>query len=379
MRTGEYKQQPAGHNAFIPKPLPPSPPIQYDEELIGLLANAQGALSRLDGMARIIPNPDLFVAMYVRKEALISSQIEGTQSSLIDVLEYEVRTPKQPPIHDVGEVINYVGAMNYGLERLLEIPLCNRLIREIHERLVADVRGAEWTPGQFRRTQNWIGPRPDSPISEAIFIPPSPEEAQIAMGDLERFLQGDSEIPTLIRCGLVHSQFETIHPFIDGNGRLGRLLITFILCHEGNLRRPLLYLSAHFKKYKTEYYNKLQNVRDKGDWEGWLKFFLQGIWQVAEEAIETAEKIISMQETHRELIQQKMSGPASGLRMLEILYQLPVVNVNEISNRLGVVYRTANRLVAEFEKHGLLFERTGRRRNRRFYYEPYLALLMKDT
>ncbi len=379
MRAGTYYQQPDGHKAFIPKPLPPDPKLHIDEEMLALQSSADLALGRLDGLAMTLPNPDLFVAMYVRKEAVISSQIEGTQASLVDVLEYEAWERGRKSLYDAREVINYIDAMNYGLQRLSNLPLSNRLIREIHEKLVADVRGTEWAPGQFRRRQNWIGLRPDAPINEALFIPPPPDEAQIAMGDLEKYLHGDRRMPILIECGLVHSQFETIHPFLDGNGRLGRLLITFMLCHAEVLRRPLLYLSAYFKKHRAEYYDYLQNVRDKGNWEGWIKFFLRGVWQVADEATETAEQILSMQKFHHELIQEKVPGPANGIRLLELLHMTPVISVSQISDTLDIVYPTANRLVLEFQKLGLLEEITGQSRYRLFAYSPYLGLLRKDT
>ncbi len=279
-RAGQYIQQPTGYKAFIPSDLPPNPSVGMDPEMWDLLSRADRALGRLDGSTEILPNPDLFVFMYVRKEAVLSSQIEGTQASLMDVLEFEAQAMDSGKPSDVEEVVNYVGAMNHGLQRLQELPLSLRLIREIHEKLLANVRGGERNPGEFRSRQNWIGP-PGCKLSEAFFVPPPPVEMMRALGELEKFLHDESPMPFLIKVGLAHAQFETIHPFLDGNGRVGRLLITFLLCEKGILKRPLLYLSWYFKKNRGEYYDKLQSVRDRGDWESWLKFFLKGVEQVA--------------------------------------------------------------------------------------------------
>jgi Fic family protein len=345
-----------------------------DPELWDLLSRADRALGRLDGSTETLPNPDLFVFMYVRKEAVLSSQIEGTQASLIDVLEFESQAAEPGRPDDVEEVVNYVAAMNYGLGRVRELPVSLRLIREIHGKLLAGVRGSERTPGEFRRSQNWIGPA-GCTLQTAQFVPPPPAEMQDALGDLERFLHDPRPMPILVKVGLAHAQFETIHPFLDGNGRVGRLLITFLLCEREILRRPLLYLSYYFKRNRTEYYDRLQAVRERGDWEGWLKFFLRGVFEVAQEASQTARRIVTMREQHRELIVKNLGRRAGrGLSLLEALYERPVVSVEAVQQAAGVSFANANELTRALEKLGLLRETTGQRRNRRFAYDAYLAL-----
>ena len=375
-RAGVYVRQPEGYHAFIPVPLPPVPPLRvHDAEMLGLLVLAERNLGRLDGVAQILPNPDLFVAMYVRKEAVLSSQIEGTQASLEDVIEYEASEGQVRG--GVGEVVNYVAAMNYGLERLGELPLSLRLIREIHARLTEGVRGGSREPGQFRRSQNWIGPA-GALLADASFVPPPPHQMTQALSDLERFIREDRETPILIRSALVHAQFETIHPFLDGNGRIGRLLITFMLCHAGVLSRPLLYLSYHFKRLRSEYYERLQAVRDTGDWEGWVRFFLDGVAAVATEAADTAAKIVAMQTEHRAAV-QRSSKSQTPLRLLDALYQRPVVWARAAMGMLDVSYRRARRAIKVLEGLGLLSAVPGRRRDRRFIYRPYVDLLRKGT
>ncbi|MFI5176840.1 MAG: Fic family protein [Terriglobia bacterium] len=374
MRAGRYVKQSTGYKAFVPASLPPDPPLQVDQELLSLLSEADRALGRLDGSTVTLPNPELFVFMYVRKEAVLSSQIEGTQASLMDVLEFEAKTLEPGKPKDVEEVVNYVAAMNYGLERLKDLPLSLRLIREIHEKLLAGVRGGERSPGEFRTCQNWIG-SPGCRLNEAYFVPPPPHEMRAALDAFEKFLHDERPMPTLIRVGLAHSQFETIHPFIDGNGRVGRLLITFLLCEKSALTRPLLYLSWFFKKNRTEYYERLQAVRDRGDWEGWLKFFLKGVEVVSREATETARQIISMRETHRQKVVKRF-GDRSGnaFTLLEQLYWRPIISVQTAMEITKLSYANANNLVARFQELGLLKELTGQRRNRRFSYDPYLTL-----
>ncbi len=264
-RSGSYVQQPKGYRAFVPKPLPPQPPVRMDDEMWMLLSEADRALGRLDGATATLPNPDLFVVMYVRKEAVLSSQIEGTQASLIDVLEFEANALERGNEYDVTEVINYVQAMNYALNRVKQMPLSLRLLREIHGTLMTGTRGGDRNPGEFRTSQNWIGPLRNHDLSTAAYVPPPPYEMQEALGNLEKFLYDPHPMPVLIRVGLVHAQFETIHPFLDGNGRMGRLLITFVLCEKDIVKRPLLYLSYYFKQYRQEYYNLLQATRDAGD------------------------------------------------------------------------------------------------------------------
>lgn len=375
-RAGRFVKQPQGYRAFIPAPLPPDPPVAMDVNLSTLLSHADQAVGRLDGVTQILPNPDFFVAMYVRREAVLSSQIEGTQSSLDDVLSFELDSSLRGLPNDVGEVVNYVRAMNYGLDRLADLPLSLRLIREIHAELLRDGRGAEKQPGEFRTSQNWIGAGSVS-LLHATFVPPPPDAMRDALDNLERFLHEAPEVPALIQCGLVHAQFETIHPFLDGNGRVGRMLITFLLCQGAILRRPLLYLSHFLKRHRAEYYDRLMAVRLDGDWEGWLRFFLRGVRETADEATNAAREIVRLREEHRTLVQEQSLGP-HGLRLLDLLFEHPLVNVNLVKEWLGVSYTTANHLVDRCEEIGLLEEITGGARNRRYRYTPYLALFADE-
>lgn len=375
IRAGQYIQQPGEYKAFIPKNLPPEPPIRMDQEMWTLLSQADRALGRLDGSSEMLPNPDLFVLMYVRKEAVLSSQIEGTQASLMDLLEYEAKALETGRPQDVDEIVNYVDAMNYGLERLKELPLSLRLLCEIHARLLADVRGSERNPGDFRRSQNWIGSPGTDGLANAHFVPPPPHVMQESLDNLEKFFYDEKPVPLLIKVGLIHAQFETIHPFLDGNGRIGRLLITFLLCEKKILQRPLLYLSYYFKKYRSEYYDRLQTIRDKGDWEGWLKFFLRGVYEVAREATETARRIVNLRESHRDIITTKLrQRAANGLVLLELLYFNPIISVDFVMEATNLTFPNANALVKQFCDVGLLSEITGQKRNRRFSYYPYLNL-----
>lgn len=372
--TGEYVLQPVGYRSFIPRPLPPEPPLIIDDEILSWLSASDRALGRLDGSTETLPNPDLFVFMYVRREAVLSSQIEGTQASLMDVLEFEAQALSPGRPQDVGEVVNYVDAMNYGLDRLKTLPVSLRLIREIHERLMAGVRGGERSPGEFRKQQNWIGP-PESAIATAHFVPPPPDAMHEALNDFEKFLHNPAPMPALIKVGLIHGQFETIHPFVDGNGRVGRLLITFLLCEWKILKRPLLYLSHYFKRHRGEYYGRLQAIRDQGDWEGWLKFFLRGVAEVAEEATETARRIVNLREEHRQLLTAQFGrGAAKALALLEKLYFRPIISVQWVADATGLSIARANSLVNQLCEVGIIREITGYRRNRRFAYGPYLAL-----
>ncbi|MBE9556084.1 MAG: Fic family protein [Proteobacteria bacterium] len=372
--TGRYVRQMEGYNAFIPEALPPAPPVRIDGEMQVLLSRADRALGRLDGSIQTLPNPELFIFMYVRKEAVLSSQIEGTQASINDVLEVEAQIfdPERP--NDVGEVLNYVNAMNYGLQRQETLPMSLRLIREIHKLLMQGVRGNQLNPGEFRESQNWIGVMGGT-ISDASFVPPPPSQLMDVLGDFERFLHADVDIPALIRIGLMHAQFETIHPFLDGNGRVGRLLITFLLCQQEILSKPVLYLSHYFKKHRQRYYELLQGTRDNGDWESWLKFFLEGVAEVSNEATQTARKIVDMREDHRRLIIQRLGRVAgNGINVLEHLFEQPIVQVNKVAELLGVTYQSANALMAKFEEEGLVREITGHVRNRRFSYTSYISL-----
>lgn len=377
-RAGAYVLQPEGYSAFIPAPLPPNPPVQIDEEMLALLSAADRALGRLDGSIQTLPDPDLFVLMYVRKEAVLSSQIEGTQSSLNDVLEAEaaISDPNRP--RDVDEVLNYVDAMNYGLEALDTLPVSTRLLRQIHARLLQGVRGADKSPGELRTAQNWIGPGGVS-LVEATFVPPPPHALPDALTSFERFLHTDDPIPALIHIGLAHAQFETIHPFLDGNGRVGRLLITFLLCGRGTLQKPTLYISHYLKRHRTEYYELLQRIRDEGDWESWLKFFLKGIAEVSREATETAREIVSLREEHRALIAQEFGRTAGNAAIvLEHLYAHPYISIGQVRDVLSVSYPTASKMVGQFVTHGLLREVTDRVRHKRYVFAPYVDIFARD-
>lgn len=372
--TGQYVRQREGYTAFIPRDLPPMPPIAFDDEMQNLLSRADRALGRLDGSVQSLPNPDLFVFMYVRKEAVLSSQIEGTQASLGDILEVEAQLfdPMRPD--DTEETLNYVNALNYGLARLDELPISLRLIREIHEKLMQGVRGQHATPGEFRRTQNWIGPA-GATLKNASFVPPPPAELNRLLGELEKYMHAEERLPLLIRIGLIHAHFETLHPFLDGNGRMGRLLITFILCEQTALQWPVLYLSHYLKQHRARYYDLLQSTRVDGDWESWIKFFLTGVAEVANEATETARAIVAMRESHREsLIQNLGKGAANGLRFLESLYQRPIFTVATVADLLKISSQAANTLTERLVQLGVVNEITGQRRNRVFRYSPYIQL-----
>ncbi len=373
-RAGRYVRQPSGYRAFIPQVLPPKPPVRITDELQRLLSEADRALGRLDGSIQILPDADMFIYMYMRNEAVLSSQIEGTQSSLQDLLvaEAEILAPNRRS--DVNEVVNYVNAMNYGLERLSTLSVSSRLIREIHAILLKGVRGSHFTPGEFRTTQNWIGPA-GCTIGEAAFVPPPPSELGHVMSDLERFVHFDSDLPLLIKIGLVHAQFETIHPFLDGNGRVGRLLITFLLCQQEVLTKPVLYLSYYFKRHRQRYYEELQAVRDGGTWEEWLAFFLRGVAEVSGQATDTARRILALRERHHRAITDRFGLTAgNGYRVLEHLYTRPVVSVDDVRELIGTTYSTANNLVTRLVKNGILREITGQARNRAFIYQSYLSL-----
>jgi len=374
--TGKYVRQLEGYRAFIPEEIPPSLPIQYDEEIQTLLSKADRALGRLDGSIEALPNPDLFVFMYVRKEAVLSSQIEGTQASLGDVLEVEAQIfdPLRP--NDTDEILNYVSAMNYGLELLQELPISLRLIRNIHDRLMRGVRGQHATPGEFRATQNWIGPAGVT-LSEASFVPPPPHELPRLLGNLEKYINEDNSTPILIKLGIIHAQFETLHPFLDGNGRMGRLLVTFCLCERDVLKKPVLYISHYLKRNRATYYEKLQSIRDEGRWEDWIKFFLRGVSEVSNEATETARQIVQLREKHREAIVADFGkGAANALRFLETLYVRPIFTVSTASDYLEISNQAANSLTEKLTQKGFVREVTGNKRNRVFRYDPYVSLFI---
>jgi len=373
-RAGRYLLQPTGYRAFISAPLPPDPPLDLGGVLRDKLSAADYALGRLDGAVLTLPNPDLFVFMYVRKEAVLSSQIEGTQSSLQNLLAAEAQLFDPDTPKDVNEVANYVRAMNYGLSRLADLPVSVRLIREIHAQLMQGVRGGRLQPGELRTSQNWIGPA-GCTLANATFVPPPPHEVPQALSDLERFLHDGGGLPPMVQVGLAHAQFETIHPFLDGNGRMGRLLIAFLLTEKRLLAKPVLYLSHYFRQHRSEYYERLQAVRDAGDWEGWLAFFLDGVIDVSQQATHTAAAILRMREDYRARITEHLGrAAANGQRVMDRLFDHPIVSVATVREWLGLTPAGANQIVSRLEGIGLLREITGYARNRRFRFEPYLRL-----
>lgn len=377
-RAGRYIRQSTGYQAFIPAPLPPQPPLVLDAALTNLLSQADRALGRLDGSVHTLPNPDLFILMYVRMEAVLSSQIEGTQSSLQDLLAAEASLYEENNSRDVDEVINYVRAMKLGLKRLTELPVSVRLVREIHAELMQGVRGSHLQPGELRQSQNWIGAA-GCTLNTATFIPPPAHEVPRALEEWEKFLHTGDDLPPLVKIALVHAQFETIHPFLDGNGRLGRLLITFLLTERDVLHKPVLYLSHYFKRYRQAYYDHLQAVRDKGEWEQWLAFFLRGVIEVAGEAATTAQRIQRLREQHRNAITERLGrAAANGHRVLEKLYDRPIVSVQDVQQLIGTTHAAANTLVRRLVELGILVEITGYARNRRFRYDLYVRLFLDD-
>ncbi len=379
--TGYYTPLPSGGGetarAFIPKPLPPEPPLKLDVEIQHLVEKAMLALGRLDGLATVLPEPAIFIYSYVRKEAVLSSQIEGTQSSLSDLLLFEKEGLAGVPLDDVQEVSNYVAAMNYGLERLKELPLSFRLLKEIHKVLLAKGRGNEKEPGEFRRSQNWVG---GSRPGNAIFVPPPPDQLGECLGALEKFLHNDPvKTPLLIKAALAHVQFETIHPFLDGNGRLGRLLITFLFCAEGTLREPLLYLSLYFKQHRQQYYDLLQAVRLNGDWEAWLRFFLKGVEETANQAAQTARSLMQLAAADEKRIQAIGKAAGSALRVHRLLQTQPIISVATASKELSLSPPTTTAALGHLQKLGIVNETTGRNYGRLYAYAEYLKILNEGT
>lgn len=377
-RMGITVRQKGGYQAYIPKPLPPDPPVHFDDELHHLLSEADRALARLDGMTTVLPNADLFVAMYVKKEALLSSQIEGTQASLQGVLEFEADLVPVDDINEVKEVINYIRAMDAGLARTSRDLFSVEILEEIHRVLLAGTRGGKKKPGKIRTVQNWIGPA-GSDLHSATFIPPPPEKVPELLADLEAFIVGNDRIPPLIKIGLVHAQFETIHPFIDGNGRMGRLFTTFYLCQKGILARPLLYLSTYLKQHREEYYSLLQEIRFEGAWESWLKFFLRGIIEVSNEALANAKEIIALEERLTGTLVKNTAGGLNAIRLLDLLFKKPVVTVADISEALGISHQPAYDLVNLFERLEILQEITGKKRYKKYLFTEYLRIIERGT
>lgn len=363
--------------AYVPPPLPPDPPLAL-QPLLSLLDQANQTLGRLDGLASILPDPSLFIYLYVRKEAVLSSQIEGTQSSFSDLVLFESAESPSVPLEDVQEVSNYVAAMNHGLRRLKEdFPLSLRLIREIHGILLSRGRGSEKQPGEFRRSQNWIGgTRPGN----AAFVPPPPENVMECMGALEKFLHREhQDLPISVKAALVHVQFETIHPFLDGNGRLGRLLITFLLCAAGAIREPILYLSLYFKTNRARYYELLDRVRTQGDWETWIEFFLTGVRETAQQAADTSREILALIEGDRHKIEALGRPASSVLRVHQHLQRKPIITIPATAEQLSLSAPTVTKALQHLVKLGLVRETTGKQRHRLFTYHRYLDILNRGT
>lgn len=360
--------------AFVPDPLPPAPPLALDGARQRLLERALLACGRLDGVTALLPDPDLFLYAYVRREAVLSSQIEGTQSSLSDLLLFELDAVPGVPFDDVVEVSNYVAALEHGLARLRDgFPLSNRLLREVHGRLLSRGRGADKLPGEFRRSQNWIGgTRPGN----AYFVPPPLSALEDCMADLERFVHADDDgLPVLVRAGLAHVQFETIHPFLDGNGRVGRLLIALMLSEARVLPQPLLYLSLYLKRHRAEYYRLLDTVRRDGDWEAWIDFFLEGVLTTAESAVDTAHRLLALFRDDAERLRDLGRGTANALRVFDALRERPLSTVSALAERTGASYPTVARAIEALEKLDIVHEITGRKRERVFAYVRYLDVL----
>jgi len=360
--------------AFVPNPLPPNPPLNINNELLLALDKASLAIGKLDGLITILPEPSLFLYMYIRKEAVLSSQIEGTQSTLTDLLLFEDMQVPGVPIDDVQEVSNYVAAMNHGVQLLKDgLPISNRMFREIHTVLLSKGRSSNKIPGEYRKSQNWIG---GSRPGNARFVPPPADMIADCMGELEKYIHNDSPLtPLIIRTALIHVQFETIHPFLDGNGRLGRLLIPLLLCSEGALTQPMLYLSLYFKTHRDLYYDLLQQVRLEGRWEEWLMFFLAGVVETAEQSVETAQKSIELFKTHEKALQQ--SGRKSGKLFLifKYLQAHPICSITKISGELGLSYPAVKSAIDELVKVKIVTELTGKERNKLYAYTDYIKIL----
>jgi Fic family protein len=377
-RCGHFIRQKEGYNAFVPKGLPPDPPLVWDNRLQTLLSEADQALARLDGISETLPNPDLFIAMFLKKEALISSQIEGTQASMKGILEFEANFPTGEDINEIREVLNYIRAMDKGLAILKEGPIRIELIKTIHRILIEGTRESDRQPGEFRTIQNYIG-RKGGSIYEADYIPPPPDRVEDLMKNLEAFITSRDEIPRLVKVALIHSQFETIHPFLDGNGRMGRLLITFYLCEEGILQKPLLYMSIYLNRHKPEYMQILNNTRTEGDLENWVKFFLRGVVEVSRDATMAAKEIILLREdVVNKLIEHDIGGNKA-IKLVYSLFQQPIISISDVARSLPVSNPTALKLVDKLEEIGILTEITGKQRFKRYLFSDYIAIIERGT
>lgn len=370
--SGRLIRASGGYWAFIPHPLPPK--LEWDNSLVSLISKADLALGTLSGIGETLPNPHLLIYPFIRREAVLSSRIEGTQSSLSDLLLFEAtKVEKQ---RDVREVQNYVHAIEYGLKRLDELPLSLRLIRELHGILMERVRGEHATRGEFRQSQNWIGP-PGCSLNEASFVPPPVPEMQDALDQLEKFLHADTDLPSLVQLALIHYQFETIHPFLDGNGRIGRLLITLFLCERGILTKPLLYLSAFFERHRREYYERLLQVSQKGAWGQWIQFFLQAVVNQSSDAVQRSRRLLDLHQDYHRTSLEKHLPPTAG-QLIELILMRPVLNLRIAQELLGVTFPTAQKAIRVLEDEGILVEITGGKRNKTYAAEEILKILEED-
>lgn len=370
--SGKLIRAVGGYWAFIPHPLPPK--LEWDNSLVSLISKADLALGTLSGLGENLPNPHLLIYPFIRREAVLSSRIEGTQSSLSDLLLFEAtKLEKQ---RDVKEVQNYVHAIEYGLKRLEELPLSLRLFRELHNILMEEVRGERATPGEFRQSQNWIGP-PGCTLNEATFVPPPTPEMLDALDQLEKFLHADTDLPPLAELALIHYQFEAIHPFLDGNGRIGRLLITLFLCQQGILTKPLLYLSAFFERHRQEYYELLLGISQRGAWRRWIEFFLQAVVEQSNDAVRRARRLLGLHQSYYQTSLEKRLPPTAG-QLIELIFMRPVINVSVVREFLRVTFPAAQKAINALEKEGILTEITGGKRNKTYTAEEILKILEED-
>lgn len=377
-RAGEYKINLTGalqYKSFLPKPLPPNPPIELDEEIVHLLSKANRSMGILEGVSRQVPNIDLFVSMYVRKEALLSSQIEGTQATLDDILDPNI---EENTNRHVADVINYIRASRYAKKRLEDLPISNRLLKEVHEILMQDVRGGEKNPGEFRRSQNWIGPQGGT-LNNAKFVPPNTEDMIEAMSDLEKYFNQEDDMDALVKIGLAHYQFETIHPFLDGNGRIGRLLITLFLIEKKFLSHETLYISYFLKRNRIEYYDRLMEVRMKGNFEQWIKFFLLAVYESAEDAITTIDELVKLHDRNYQIIEKTGRAAKTVRKVFKYLESNPIIDIKKTSTELGISFNAVSNAVNTLIGLGVLKQNERSQRNRVFAYEEYLEIMRRDT
>ena len=377
-RAGIYKNNLSGdmaYKSFMPAVLPPEPPIELDKDIVDLLVKANKQLALLEGISSRIPNIHLFISMYVRKEALMSSQIEGTQATLEDVLDPYLEENTNRP---VGDVVNYIKATDFAINRLKELPLCNRLIKETHEVLLQGVRGQNKIPGEFRHSQNWIGAAGCN-LQNARYIPPSVEYMLQAMSDLEKYINGDDDLDVLIRAALIHYQFETIHPFLDGNGRIGRLLITLFLMEKKVLSTPALYISYFLKRNRIEYYDRMNEVRTKGNYEQWIKFFLEAVYESAKDAVETIDKLTSLHDNYCRKIEDLGRRAKNAMRVFEYLESNPIIEIQKTARELDIAFNTMSSIVKDLISIGVLEQTSTQSRNRTFVYKEYLEILKEGT